>query len=85
MQNVTRAQFLLKCYILTFSLLGLFYSGIENNIMAERSFNEASKILHNVYSKVDVEKEEIMIGKNLLIAFIRIKYVKKSVVRKDLF
>ena len=68
MPNVTRAQFLTKYYILTFYFQGLFYSGIENNIMAERSFNEASKMLNSVYSKVDVEKEEKVIRKNFFIS-----------------
>ena len=36
--------------------------------MAERSFNEASKMLNSVYSKVDVEKEEKVISKNFFIS-----------------
>ncbi len=46
-----------------FRVSGLYYAGVENNIMAERAFNEANRINEpgvtqsKSYVSCDVEKE----------------------------
>ena len=44
--------------VVPWTLLGLHYSGVENTIMAERSFNVATKLL---ISKIKEEKEELLL------------------------
>lgn len=47
-------------FVLPWTLLGLYYSGVDNSIMAERAFKEANKLLYAEEEEEEKEEKKIL-------------------------